>query len=110
LNESDAEIVLRSTNGDAKAFGELFWRHNGAVHGYLARRAGRDVADDLVAEIWLRAFRDRSNFDLTYEDARPWLYGIARNVLHPRWAVLLERRLDQLSQCQCLRRARDGCA
>jgi RNA polymerase sigma-70 factor (ECF subfamily) len=85
LNESDAEIVLRSTNGDAKAFGELFWRHNGAVHGYLARRAGRDLADDLVAEVWLRAFRNRSNFDLTYEDARPWLYGIARNVLHANW-------------------------
>ena len=85
MNESDAEIVLRSTDGDAKAFGELFWRHNGAVHGYLARRAGRDVAVDLVAEVWLRAFRNRTSFDCTYEDARPWLYGIARNVLHAHW-------------------------
>jgi RNA polymerase sigma-70 factor (ECF subfamily) len=85
VDESDAEIVRRSTNEDAKAFGELFWRHNGAVHGYLARRAGRDTADDLVAEVWLRAFRNRSNFDLGYLDARPWLYGIARNVLHSHW-------------------------
>jgi RNA polymerase sigma-70 factor (ECF subfamily) len=85
LNESDAEIVRRSTNGDAKAFGELFWRHNGAVHGYLARRAGRDFADDLVADVWLRAFRNRTSFDLKYDDARPWLYGIARNVLHAHW-------------------------
>ena len=85
MDESDAEIVRRSTNEDAKAFGELFWRHNGAVHGYLARRAGRDTADDLVAEVWLRAFRNRSNFDLGYPDARPWLYGIARNVLHSHW-------------------------
>ncbi len=78
MDESDAAIVRRSTGVDAKAFGELFWRHNGAVHGYLARRAGRDAADDLVAEVWLRAFRDRANFDLRYPDARPWLYGIAR--------------------------------
>jgi RNA polymerase sigma factor (sigma-70 family) len=85
LNVSDADIVRRSINGDAKVFGELFWRHNGAVHGYLARRAGRDTADDLVAEVWLRAFRNRTNFDLQYLDARPWLYGIARNVLHAHW-------------------------
>jgi RNA polymerase sigma factor (sigma-70 family) len=85
VDESDAEIVRRSTNGDAKVFGELFWRHNGAVHGYLARRAGRDTADDLVAEVWLRAFRGRANFDPHYEDARPWLYGIARNVLNAHW-------------------------
>lgn len=88
MDESDAGIVSRSTNGDAKAFGELFWRHNGAVHAYLARRAGRDTADDLVAEVWLRAFRDRSNFDLRYVDARPWLYGIARNVLNAHWRQL----------------------
>ena len=85
MDESDAAIVRRSTGVDAKAFGELFWRHNGAVHGYLARRAGRDAADDLVAEVWLRAFRDRANFDLRYPDARPWLYGIARNVVHAHW-------------------------
>jgi len=88
LTESDAEIVRRSMRSDAKAFGELFWRHNGAVHAYLARRAGRDVADDLVAEVWLRAFRNRLKFDLHYPDARPWLYGIARNVLNSHWRQL----------------------
>jgi RNA polymerase sigma factor (sigma-70 family) len=88
VSQSDADIVRRSTEGDAKAFGELFWRHNGTVHGYLARRAGRDTADDLVADVWLRAFRDRSNFDTAYADARPWLYGIARNVLNGHWRQL----------------------
>jgi len=88
LTESDAEIVRRSTSGDANVFGELFWRHNGAVHGYLARRAGRQIADDLVAEVWLRAFRNRENFDLQYPDARPWLFGIARNVLSWHWRQL----------------------
>ncbi len=74
--------------GDERAFGELFWRHNGSVHSYLARRAGRDVADDLVADVWLRAFRGRAKFDLDYPDARPWVYGIARNVLNAHWRQL----------------------
>jgi RNA polymerase sigma factor (sigma-70 family) len=124
LTESDAEIVRRSTTGDAKAFGELFWRHNGAVHGYLARRAGRDVADDLVAEVWLRAFRGRGKFDLHYADARPWLYGIARNVLSSHWRLLskvppvvpaaisdpwpeLEEHLDEIEQRAALLKALD---
>jgi RNA polymerase sigma factor (sigma-70 family) len=124
LTESDAEIVRRSTGDDAKAFGELFWRHNGAVHGYLARRAGRDVADDLVAEVWLRAFRSRATFDLRYLDARPWLYGIARNVLSAHWRKLtkvsplvptaisdpwpeLEEQLDENERRQSLVKALD---
>jgi RNA polymerase sigma factor (sigma-70 family) len=124
LTESDAEIVRRSTKGDGKAFGELFWRHNGAVHSYLARRAGRDVADDLVAEVWLRAFRSRTNFDLHFPDARPWLYGIARNVLSSHWRQLtkvpplvpaaisdpwpdLEKHLDENEQRAALLKALD---
>lgn len=124
MTQSDAEIVRRSTRGDARAFGELFWRHNGAVHAYLARRAGRDVADDLVAEVWLRAFRSRAKFDLHHPDARPWLYGIARNVLNSHWRQLtkapplepiaisdpwpdLEEHLDENEQRAALLRALD---
>lgn len=88
MDQTDAEIVRRSIKGTANAFGELFWRHNGAVHGYLARRAGRDAADDLVADVWLRAFKSRTSFDMQFSDALPWLYGIARNVLQAHWRQL----------------------
>jgi hypothetical protein len=37
-------------------FGGLFDRHATAIHGYIARRLGRDAADDLVAETFLVAF------------------------------------------------------
>jgi DNA-directed RNA polymerase specialized sigma24 family protein len=37
--------------------------HSPAVHAYLARRAGRQTADELLAEVWLRAFRSRHNLD-----------------------------------------------
>jgi RNA polymerase sigma-70 factor (ECF subfamily) len=61
-------------------FVRLFWRHGPAVHSYLSRRAGRQQADDLLEEVWVRAFRSRD----CYDDRLPalaWLYGIARNVL-----------------------------
>jgi RNA polymerase sigma-70 factor (ECF subfamily) len=61
-------------------FVRLFWCHGPAVHSYLSRRAGHQAADDLLEEVWVRAFRSRD----CYDDRLPalaWLYGIARNVL-----------------------------
>jgi DNA-directed RNA polymerase specialized sigma24 family protein len=41
----------------------VFDRHAAAIHGYIARRLGRDAADDLVAETFLVAFRQRGGYD-----------------------------------------------
>jgi RNA polymerase sigma factor (sigma-70 family) len=35
--------------------------------------------------VWLRAFVARDGYNTGYGDARPWLYGIARNVLREHW-------------------------
>jgi RNA polymerase sigma-70 factor (ECF subfamily) len=64
----------------ADEFVRLFWRHGPAVHSYLSRRAGRQQADDLLEEVWVRAFRSRDRYD-DRSAALAWLYGIARNVL-----------------------------
>ena len=61
-------------------FVRLFWRHGPAVHSYLSRRAGHQHADDLLEEVWVRAFRSRDRYDDRLP-ALAWLYGIARNVL-----------------------------
>jgi len=83
--EPDAVLIERSVRGRPDAFVEVVSRHEVALHGYLARRAGRQAADDLLAEVWLRAFVARGGYDLAHGDARPWLYGIARNVLREHW-------------------------
>ena len=85
MEVSDAELVARSTLGSPAVFGELVTRHGAAMHAYLARRTGRGDADDLLGELWLRAFESRANYDTRCEDARPWLYGIARNTVRAYW-------------------------
>jgi RNA polymerase sigma-70 factor (ECF subfamily) len=100
--EPDGVLIQRSVRGRPDAFAEVARRHEVAVHGYLARRAGRQAADDLLAEVWLRAFAARGGYDARHGDARPWLYGIARNVLREHWrssrdeepAALGELRVD----------------
>jgi len=47
----------------------------------VLRRLGPDAADDVVAETFLLAFRQRDRYDLDRPDARPWLYGIATNLI-----------------------------
>ena len=78
VSGSDAAIIARSA-GDPEAFAALYDRHAAALHRYVARRLGDDEADDVVADTFLDAFRNRHRFDLAAGDARPWLYGIAAN-------------------------------
>ena len=62
-------------------FATVFDRHYDAIHRYLARRVGPDLADDLAAETFTEAFDVRDRFDTTHPNARPWLFGIATNLL-----------------------------
>jgi RNA polymerase sigma factor (sigma-70 family) len=82
---TDGILIRRSLCGHPDAFVEVVQRHEVAIHGYLSRRAGHQAADDLLGEVWLRAFGARRGYDTSYDDARPWLYGIARNVLRAHW-------------------------
>jgi RNA polymerase sigma-70 factor (ECF subfamily) len=77
---SDADVIERSRH-DPEAFAALFERHASDVHRYVARRLGGPVADDLLGETFARAFQHRARFDLAQSDARPWLYGIATNLV-----------------------------
>jgi RNA polymerase sigma factor (sigma-70 family) len=73
--------VIESSRREPEQFAVLFDRHAPHIYRYLARRAGRQVADDLVAETFLAAFAKRDRYDLSHRNARPWLYGIATNLV-----------------------------
>ncbi len=77
---TDAELIARSID-DPRAFMPLVERHQRVLFGYLARRIGRDLAEDVTSETFTRAFAQRHRFDLARDDARPWLFGIATNLL-----------------------------
>src|SRR5262249_15636896 len=66
---------------EPERFTELFRRHAPHIQRYVARRLGQDAAEDIVAETFLLAFRQRDSYDQARADARPWLYGIATNLI-----------------------------
>jgi RNA polymerase sigma factor (sigma-70 family) len=76
----DAALIERSWR-EPEAFATLYDRHAAPIHRFAGRRLGDQLADDVVAETFLAAFRQRKRYDLRRKDARPWLYGIAANVM-----------------------------
>ncbi len=100
---SDAEAI------DAD-FAALFDRHAVAVHRYLARRIGTTIADDLLAQTFLVAYERRAGYDRSRPNARPWLYGIATNLLrrHQRdevrqYQALARTGIDPVTECHASR-------
>ncbi|MER6949757.1 RNA polymerase sigma factor [Nonomuraea sp. NPDC000554] len=76
----DAEVIDRARR-DPAVFSVLFNRHAPALHRYVTRRLGDSLADDVVADTFLAAFRRLKRYDTAHRDARPWLYGIAANLI-----------------------------
>ena len=80
---NDAEIITASLR-QPERFAAVFDRHAPHIHRYLARRLGGQAADDLMGETFLIAFGGRGRYDPAFPSARPWLYGIATNLVGQR--------------------------
>jgi len=93
---SDAAIIMRSRD-EPERFALLFRRHAAVLQRYIARRIGPTVAEDVLADVFLAAFRQRHRYDPDRADARPWLYGIATNLVgrHRRAEVRALRNLER---------------
>jgi RNA polymerase sigma-70 factor (ECF subfamily) len=81
---TDSESIAASLDAPS-AFAAVFERHHPAIHRYLARRLGTDLADELAAEVFAVAFDKRSRYDASFADARPWLFGIATRLSQRHW-------------------------
>ena len=66
-------------------FAVVFRRHAPAIQRYVIRRIGQEQSDDVVAETFLVAFRQRASFRDDGRDCLPWLYGIATNLVGRHW-------------------------
>jgi RNA polymerase sigma factor (sigma-70 family) len=79
----DELLVVRCQLGEPQAFDELVQTWSGPLLQHVQRVAGRDIADDVAQEVWLRALRGivrlRDGAKL-----RPWLFGVAHHVLMDR--------------------------
>jgi RNA polymerase sigma-70 factor (ECF subfamily) len=81
---------MRESSAIRTSFDEVFLAEFDSLHNYLARRLGISAADELAAETFATAYRRWADFDWS-RPIRPWLYGIAANLVKHRWRR--ERRM-----------------
>jgi len=81
----DDATVIRDSMSDPERFAVLVRRHAPAIQRYVTRRIGREAAEDVVAETFLIAFRQRGYYTDDGRDCLPWLYGIATRLAHRHW-------------------------
>jgi len=76
--------------GVGQSFPAVFEAEFAPLLRYLQRRVGASVVEDLTAETFAIAFRRWNDLDPS-RPVRPWLYGIAANLLRHHWRA--ERRM-----------------
>ena len=78
--ESDLELMLRVSRGDAESFGALLRRHRAPLLNYFSRMV-RDpaLAEDLAQEVFLRVYQARKRYQPEATFAT-WLHRIATNL------------------------------
>lgn len=88
--EAPPDLVTRLRAGDPAAFDAAYESHSAAIYRFLSRLCGgRDVAQDLFQETWMRLARHGRTLRPD-TNLRAWLYTVARNLArsHARWAGL----------------------
>lgn len=77
----DEQLLIAAQRGDRKAFAAIVELHQCAVYGYLRSRLLEPAdAEDLCQEVFLRCYVGKARFNDSAM-VRPWLIGVARNVL-----------------------------
>jgi RNA polymerase sigma factor (sigma-70 family) len=93
---SDVELVRRSVDTPT-AFAELYDRHGRRVVRYVARRVGAIDAEDIAAEVFVRAYSRRATCRGEHGSVLPWLLGVANHVIADHRRVE-SRRLETLER------------
>ena len=82
---SDEELLAAYAAGDARAFGELYDRHERAIYRFFLRQgAAASAADDLLQETWLAVVRNAASFEPRAKFTT-WLYTVARSKMIDQW-------------------------
>jgi len=94
LDELDDVLAPHSSPEDFTTVYDLYFHD---IYRYVAGRVDVQVADDLAAETFLVAFHNRAKFDPARGSLRPWLFGIATNLVR-------RHRRDELRHYRALAR------
>jgi RNA polymerase sigma-70 factor, ECF subfamily len=89
--DADMTLVRECLQGKTQSFRLLYQRHQKKVRSTLFQLCGSDGLDDLVQEVFLRAWKGLEKFKQTAQFST-WLYRITWNVASDRRRTLAQGR------------------
>ncbi len=89
---SDADLIARTREGDAEAFGRLVERNQDYVYNLVYHLVGGEQdAEDIAQEVFVRAYKGIGRFEGRAKFST-WLYGIMLNCVRSFWRRRARRR------------------
>lgn len=78
--------LVAQARTDSEAFADLYRAHRGAVYAYVLRRVRQhELAEDLTADVFVRALGHLDRVQDTGHAFAAWLLTIARNIVFDHW-------------------------
>ena len=80
---TDAQLIQRMRGDDTgEAVRDLYRAYSGELYGFALNALGeRGVAEEVVQEVFTRAWRHAGSYDAGRGSVRTWLYQIARHAI-----------------------------
>lgn len=97
-----AQLIAAAQAGCVQSFARLYDRYLNTVYAYVLHRVGnRPTAEDLTADVFMRALRCIGTFRQRGVDFGAWLLTIARNRVHDHFksaSFRLEASFDEVCE------------
>jgi len=94
--DADSTLIHRCLQGDGQSFRQLYRRHQQRVRSTLYQLCGASCLDDLVQEVFLRAWKGLPQLRQTSQFST-WLYRISWNVASDQRQQFAKARRDEQS-------------
>jgi RNA polymerase sigma-70 factor (ECF subfamily) len=77
--EADAALAARVADGDVEAWSCLYDRYAPSVYSFAAHMLGREHAEDVVQDAFLRLWRSAGRFDSGRGTFNGWFFALVRH-------------------------------
>jgi RNA polymerase sigma-70 factor (ECF subfamily) len=107
--DKENKLILRAKEGDQQAIGELYNGNVDAIYRYIWPRVRDDtVAEDLTAQVFLKALEGLPAYEPTGKPFLAWLYRIAYARIVDHWRRQERRATLPLDDTMPAREPRPG--
>lgn len=78
--DGDKKLIQRAIKGEAEAFGLLYDRYQPQIYRFILIKVGhREEAEDLTHQVFLKSWKNISDYKFQGFPFSTWLYSVARN-------------------------------